>query len=132
IDKWTYHLGVYSSGERNRGFGDSNGGEFWLGTVGYDFGTRLKADKALVRLNLVHNDPDARNGFTRPLEDIASLTVDLDSVRWGLGADFSSARGYLGQSDLEAFMVMPRYNFGDALQLVARYTRVRSDAPNGV
>ena len=29
-------------------------------------------------------------------------------------------------------MVMPRYNFGDALQLVARYTRVRSDAPNGV
>lgn len=132
VDKWTYHLGVYSSGERNRGFGDSNGGEFWLGTVGYDFGARLGADKALVRLNLVDNDPDIHNGFTKPLEEIASLTFDLDSDRWGLGTDFSSAHGYLGQSDLQALMVMPRYNVNDSIQLVARYTHIESDTPNGV
>lgn len=132
IDKWTYHVGVYSSGERNRGFGDSNGGEFWLGTVGYDFGAYLEADKALVRLNLVASEPDDRNGFTKPLEEIASLTFDLGSGRWSLGTDLSSARGYSDQSDLEGFMVMPRYDFSDSLQLVARYTRVRSDAPNGV
>lgn len=132
IGHWTYHLGVYSSGDRNRGFGDSNGGEFWLGTVGYDFAARLGAEKALLRLNLVGNEPDARNGFTRPLERIASLTFDLDWGRWGVGTDLSSARGYSGQSDLSAFLVMPRYDLNDSLQVVARYTRVRSRDPNGV
>lgn len=132
IDKWTYHFGVYSSGDRNRGFGDSNGGEFWLGTAGYDFGDRLGTKQALLRLNLVSNEPDPRNGFTQPLEKIASLTFELDTGRWGLGTDVSSARGYLGHSDLSAFMVMPRFDLSDSVQLVARYTRVRSDASNGV
>ena len=132
VDEWSYHVGVYSSGESNRGFGDSNGGEFWLGTVGYDFGGWLGADKALLRLNLVDNEPDPRNGFTKPLEEIVSLTLDLDAGRWGLGTDLSSAQGYLGQSDLRGLMIMPRYDLTDAVQLVARYTYVDSDDDNGV
>jgi phosphate-selective porin OprO/OprP len=132
VSKWTYQLGLYSSGGANRGFGDSTGGEFWLGTVGYDFGERLGLDKALLRLNLVANEPEANNGFTKPLEDIASLNLELAAGRWGLGADLASARGYFGQSDLHGFMVMPRYDVNDAVQLVARYTSVSSEAPNGV
>lgn len=132
VSKWSYQLGLYSSGESNRGFGDLSGGEFWLGTVGYDFGPRLEADKALLRLNLVDNESDPGNGFTKPLEDVASLNFELDAGRWGLGADLSSAHGYFGQSDLHAFMVMPRYDLNEAVQLVARYTYVSSEDHNGV
>ncbi len=132
VDRWRYHLGVYSSGEENRGFGDSNGGEFTLGTVGYDFGGPLAAERALLSLNLVRNDPDPRNTFTRPLEKVASLNFDYAAGRFNLRADVAIATGYLGQSDLRALMAMPFYDLSDAVQLVARYTRVESDEPNGV
>jgi phosphate-selective porin OprO/OprP len=132
VDKWTYHVGLYSSGESNRGFGDSNGGEFWLGTIGYDLGERWGVDKALLRLNLVDNEPDVHNGFTKPFEKIASLSLLLGAGRWGLGADLSAARGYFGQSDLRAFMVQPTYALNGTVQLVGRYTYISSDEENGV
>jgi phosphate-selective porin OprO/OprP len=132
VRRWTYQLGLYSSGGSNRGFGDSGGGEFWLGTVGYDFGRGLGVDKALLRVNLVDNEPDADNGFTKPLAHVASLNLDLDAGRWGLGADVSAARGYFTQSGLQALMVMPRFDVSDAVQFVARYTHVSSDDVDGV
>lgn len=132
VSRWRYHAGLYSSGRRDRGFGGSEGGEFLLGTVGYDFGARLGADQAVLSLNLVDNDPHPSNGFTRPLENIASLTFAFKSGRWGLRSDVSTASGYLGQSDLEGVMVMPFYDLGDSVQLVARYTRIDSDDANGV
>jgi phosphate-selective porin OprO/OprP len=132
VERWHYHFGVYSSGERNRGFGDSNGGEFVLGTAGYDLGKRLGIDKAVLSVNLVANEPDPRNTFTRPLEDIVSLNLDLEAGRWGVRGDLSSARGYLGQSDLQGFMVMPFYNLSGSVQLVGRCTLLHSDDPNGI
>jgi phosphate-selective porin OprO and OprP len=132
FDKLNYHVGVYSSGESNRGFGDSNGGEFWLGTVGYDLAEQFGADKAVLSLNLLNNDPDENNGFTNQLEQIASLTFDWQSRRWGLRSDLSAAQGYFEQSDLMGVMVMPYYDLGNSVQLVGRFTYVDSDEPNGV
>jgi phosphate-selective porin OprO and OprP len=132
IDRWRYHAGIYSSGAINRGFGDSNGGEFLLGTVGYDLADHVGADKAILSLNVVDNDPDPRNGFTRPLERITSVNLDFERGRFGLRTDLSTARGYLGQSDLEGVMLMPFYDLGDSIQLVGRYTNLESDGPNGV
>lgn len=128
----SYQTGFYSSGEINRGFGNSNGEEFWLGTIGYDFAGRLNAEAATLNLNLVENEADERNGFTRPLERVASLNFSMETDRWGLLTDISSAKGYLGQSDLRGFMMMPFYDIGRAAQIVARYTYVHSEGDNGV
>jgi phosphate-selective porin OprO/OprP len=130
--KLVYQGGVYSSGSRDRGFGDSDGGEFLLGTVGYDFAEQLGADEALLRLNLLDNDPHPSNGFTRPLEQVTSLTFIYGRGAWRVGSDYSEAKGYFSQSDLTGASVMPSYKLNDAVELVGRYTYVASDAPNGV
>jgi len=131
-DRLIYHVGFYSSGERNRGFGDSNGGEFLLTTIGHDFGERLGVREALLRFNFVENEVDANNSFTQSLERIGSLNFMLDVGPWGLRTDFSIATGYLGQSDLVGVMVMPYYDITESLQIVTRYTLVESDDENGV
>jgi phosphate-selective porin OprO/OprP len=132
ISRWRYHAGLYSSGSIDRGFGDSDGGEFLLGTVGYDFAGGLGADQAVLSVNLVDNDPNPKNGFTRSLENVTSVTFSFESGDWGVRSDVSTARGYLGQSDIEGLMVMPFYDLSDTVQLVARYTRLDSDDANGV
>jgi len=127
-----YHVGIFSSGEKNHGLGDSNGGEFLLATIGHDFADKLEVRQALLRFNFVDNEPDPNNSFTRPLERIGSLNFSLDIGRWGLRADLSGARGYLGQSDLWGVMLTPYYNISDELQIVARYTFLESEDDNGI
>jgi phosphate-selective porin OprO/OprP len=132
MSQFVYNVGVFTSGAKDRGFGDSNGGEFVLATIGRDFGSRLSANEALLRFNYVDNEPDPNNSFTRSLEKIASLNFSFERDRWGVRSDVSSARGYLGQSDLVGLMVMPFLNLSDKKQLVFRYTLLDSDDPNGV
>jgi phosphate-selective porin OprO and OprP len=132
LGKITYHAGRFSSGDIDRGFGDSNGGEFFLGTIGYDFASMFGAKKAQLNFNYVDNEPHPSNGFTRPLEQVVSVNFDFETERWGVRADLSTAQGYLGQSDLLGFMLMPYYNLRNSNQLVWRYTYVDSDDPNGV
>jgi phosphate-selective porin OprO and OprP len=132
VSRWHYHAGLYSSGSRNRGFGDSDGGEFLLGTVGYDLAERLGVDEAVVAVNLVDNDPSPSNGFTRSLENVTSVTFSFKSGAWGIRSDVSTARGYLEQSDLEGVMIMPFYDLNESVQLVARYTYLDSDDANGI
>jgi phosphate-selective porin OprO/OprP len=127
-----YHLGVFSSGDENREFGDFTGGTFVLATVGYDFANKLGSKEALLRLNVVDNEPDENNGFTRSLEHIGSLNFSYEQANWGVRADVSTASGYLGQSDLQGVMVMPFYKATDSVELVGRYTLVDSDDDNGV
>ena len=132
IAPWTYRAGVYSSGSANRGLGEFDGGLFTLGLVGYDFGKALGVKEALLAGNYIYQQPDARNSFTRPFEHIGSLNFKLEAEKWGIRADLSAASGYLGQSDVWGLMAMPLLNLTDKLQLVGRYTFLRSDAPNGV
>jgi phosphate-selective porin OprO/OprP len=132
VGRLSYNAGYFTSGDINRGFGDSDGGEFFLGTVGHDFSERLSAKTAQLNFNYVDNEPDPANGFTRPLEQIISVNFAFEQERWGVRSDISAATGYLGQSDLAGFMIMPFYNLRNANQLVWRYTYVDSEDPNGV
>ena len=127
-----YTLGYFSSGAANRGFGDSNGEEFVLATIGHDFAAKLGAREALLRLNYVDNKPDIHNTFTRPFERITSLNFTFERDRWGVRSDVSAADGYFGQSDIDGFVVMPFFNLKPKVQLVTRYTFVESDDVHGI
>jgi phosphate-selective porin OprO/OprP len=128
-----YFAGIFSSGNGNPEFGDFTGGQFGLLTLGHDFAATSGAKQALLRLNLVYNEPDPDNGFTNLLEKIASLTFSYEAdASWGMRTDISAASGYLGQPDIWGFVVMPFYRFNEHTEVVARYTYVKSDGDNGV
>jgi phosphate-selective porin OprO/OprP len=130
--KWHYHLGLYTSGSATPEFGNFDGGVFVLSTIGYDFAESLKAKKAELILNYVHNQEDEDNTFTRSLSDVVSLHFDFERRRWGVRTDLSGGLGYGGQSDLWGVMVMPYYNLTPKFQAVARYTWLKSRDDNGV
>jgi phosphate-selective porin OprO/OprP len=129
---WIYRGGIYSSGAKNREFGEFTGGLSTLGLVGYDFGKALHAKEAVLAGNYVYQHPDRQNTFTRPLEHIFSVNFKFDKGQWGVRTDVSGATGYLGQSNLWGVMAMPFYNFTDKLQFVGRYTFLESDRINGL
>lgn len=132
IAPWTYRLGVYSTGEANRELGEFTGGGATLGVLGYDFARKLGVREALLTGNYVYQRPDENNTFTRQLEHVGSVNFRFEDAGWGARADLSMASGYLGQSDLKAFSVMPFVNFGPKLQFVSRYTAISSADPNGI
>jgi phosphate-selective porin OprO/OprP len=129
---WNYFLGLFSSGDDDPEFGDFKGGEFVLGTLGRNFKQQLGADDALLRLNLVYNEPDPENGFTNLLEKIVSLNFQYEKNGVGVRSDISAGAGYYGQSDLWGFYVMPYLRFSDSMELVARYTYIDSEDENGI
>jgi phosphate-selective porin OprO/OprP len=129
---WVYRVGMYSGGEANDEFGEFTGGIVTLGVLGYDFADRLGWKEALVAGNYVYQDPDPNNTFTRRLQHVASVSLRLEARKWGARAEASAASGYSGQSDLRSVTAMPFLNVTDKLQVVARYTFITSDAPNGI
>lgn len=130
--KWRYNSGVFSGGGKNREFGEFNAGYFGLASVGRDFADALGVKKALLRADYVYNQPDRRSDFTRPFENIGALVFILDSGRWGFSGDLVAGDGSLGQSDAVGTTAMPWLRLTDALQLVGRFTFVKSDDRNGV
>jgi phosphate-selective porin OprO/OprP len=129
---WIYRIGIYSSGEMNREFGEFNGGTSTLAVVGYDFAPRLKVREALLTGNYVYQTVDQDNTFTRQLDHIASFNFRFEGAKWGARSDFTMASGYLGQSDMWGVEAMPFYNLTAKLQAVVRYTYLDSERPNGI
>ena len=132
VAPWVYRGGVYSSGAMNRELGEFSGDYFTLALVGYDFAEMLDAKEAVLTGNYLYQHPDSDNTFTRQLEHIVSVHLRFEDDRWGFRGDVSNATGYLGQSDLKAFLAMPFFNITDKLQAVGRYTYIDSDDPNGI
>jgi len=132
IAPWNYRFGVYSSGAMNREFGEFNGGGFLLAVVGYDFAKKLGMKEALVTGNYVYQDPNVNNTFTRPNQQVASVWTRFEADNWGVRTDLDVSQGYLGQSDMWGWMVMPFYNFTNRLQGVTRITHLSSADPNGL
>src|SRR5262245_4684088 len=132
IARWNYTFTTYSAGQANKEFGEFNGGVATLAVVGYDFANTFGMREALLSGNYVHQTPDARNTFTRQLGDILSINLQLETTRWGLRTDVSTAAGYLGQSDIWGVMAMPYLNITDKFQVVGRYTLLGSEDPNGL
>ena len=129
---WVYQLGVYSGGSKNREFGEFDGSAFGLLSLGYDFSEALGVEDALLTGNYVYQDPDSHNTFTRQLQHMASVNFRFEVDRWGFRFDFSSASGYMGQSDLWGVMTMPFFNVTSRFQIVGRHTSLRSQGANGV
>jgi len=132
VAPWNYRIGVYSAGEANKEFGKFDGSAAILGVVGYDFAKALDVKEAVLSANYVHQSPDRDNTFTRPLEHVLSINLKLETTRWGLRTDLSTAAGYLSQPDLWALTTMPYYNATDKLQFITRYTLIDSSGPNGI
>jgi phosphate-selective porin OprO/OprP len=129
---WTYRVGVYSGGSRNREFGEFDGSAFLLTRLGYDFAKRLGVEKAELVGAYVYQDPDPQNTFTQPFKHVGSLTLDLEAGAWGLRTDVSGGSGVLGQGDILGVAAMPYYNLTEHAQLVGRYTFVGSPDDNAV
>ncbi len=142
IGAWEYNTGLFSGGSyyapqsqfegSSKEFGNFNGGNFWLASIGYDFARMLNVKRALLRADFVQNDPDTQSNATRSLSQIGSLNFQLDAGRWGLSADVAAGRGALGQSDVFGAVVMPWFNITQKLQMVARYTYLASADPDGL
>src|SRR5262245_31494515 len=132
IAPWNYRLTTYSPGQANKEFGEFNGGVATLAVLGYDFANTFGVKEALLSGNYVHQTPDVRNTFTRQLEDILSINLKVESIRWGLRTDVSTAAGYLGQSDIWGVTAMPYLNITDKFQVIGRYTFLGSEDPNGL
>jgi phosphate-selective porin OprO/OprP len=60
------------------------------------------------------------------------VNFKLATGRWGVRADVSGAKGYLGQSNLWGAMAMPYFDATNKVQLVGRYTFLNSSRNNGV
>jgi phosphate-selective porin OprO/OprP len=127
-----YHVGLFSSGDKDPEFGDFKGGKFILINVGHDFADRLGAKEALLRFNYIDNEPDPENGFTKLLEQIWSLNFKFEDDGWGFRTDISAGYGYEDQSDMWGYVLMPFYELTDSLELVGRYTHIHSDEENDV
>jgi phosphate-selective porin OprO/OprP len=132
VSPWIYRAGLYSAGAANRELGRFSGDYFTLALLGYDFAKALGAKEAVLTGNYLYQHPDVDNTFTQRLEHIGSIHFRLERGRAGLRSDFSTAAGYLDQSDLWAVMLMPFVNVTDKLQAVTRYTHVESEGVNGV
>ena len=130
--KWSYHAGVYATGNDQDEFGHFDGSAFGLASLGYDFSEDIGADDATLAVNYVYNGEDAGNRSTRQLEQVASINFTYARDKWGVRMDLSGGQGFLGQSDLWGAMVLPHYDVTDNFQVVARYTYVTSSDPNGV
>jgi phosphate-selective porin OprO/OprP len=113
-----YHVGLFSSGDKDPEFGDFKGGKFILINVGHDFADRLGAKEALLRFNYIDNEPDPENGFTKLLEQIWSLNFKFEDDGWGFRTDISAGYGYEDQSDMWGYVLMPFYELTDSLELV--------------
>ena len=132
-DDWSYRVGVFTNGTANPEFGEFDATWMALVGFGYDFKDALGADKALVGFDYVYQDPTEETTFTRAHEHVASLNLDYQEGRFGLGADVSASSGYGSQSDLFGFTLMPSYYLVDKkLQAVARYTFISSSDPKGI
>jgi phosphate-selective porin OprO/OprP len=132
---WFYNAGVFSQGEQDAEFGSFTAGSAWVGTVGYDFSKQLGSEEASLQLDYVYNEETPSNPtlFTnRSMGQLVSLNGRYHDGCFGVRADLSHGDGFLGQSDMWGFVLMPYVDLTDKLQLVARYTFMESDRNDGI
>ena len=131
VDKrWSYKAGLFST-DGDEEFSSFDASYFTLTSLGYDWAQDTGMDKAVVRIDYVHNDKDSDNN-TRDFSNVVSLTSQWEKGSWGLWTDLSAGDGYFEQSDVWGISLMPFYNSSELIQWVARYTYIESDGHNGV
>ncbi len=132
VGGFQYTAGYFSGGTETKEFGNFDEGHFALASLGYDFAKQLGVKKALLRADYVYNDRNAESNATRSFENVGSLNFQFAQENWGFSTDLAVGTGYGSQSDVWGLVVMPWYNITKQLQIVARYTYMESEDPNGI
>ena len=104
---------------------------FTVLSLAYNFAPDLKLDNATIRVDYVYNKED-ENANTPEFSQVLSLVTKWEQGGWGLWTDIAAGQGYGSQSDLWGVALMPFYGVSPHIQLVLRYTYLKSDDNNGV
>jgi phosphate-selective porin OprO/OprP len=131
-NNWAYRVGIFSSGRENPEFGEFDGSYFGLATLAYFFEDHFNLDDGVIGFDLVYQDEDEDNTFTRKNESIYALSFRVEDDRWGLHGNISASQGYQGQSDLWGALIMPFYKVTEKFELVTRYTHMESSDTQGI
>ncbi|MEX2581288.1 MAG: porin [Verrucomicrobiales bacterium] len=131
LGNWHYNVGIFSA-STNPEFGDFQGGNFGLFSLGYDFTDAVALDTALVRFDYVNQQEHSNNNGTRDFAQILSLNGQFEQGPWGIWTDVAFGDGYRGQDDVFGLQLMPFYNVTDKLQLVASYNYLKGRGDNSV
>ncbi len=131
-DEYRFTAGLFSGGSASPEFGNFDGSVFGLFTAGRDFAEELDANEAILALHWVVQDPDPKNTFTRPNEQVASINFRYEKDRWGWRGDLSRSAGVFDQADLTGVVLMPYLNLNEQWQVVARATFLESDGADGI
>ena len=125
---WVHNYGIFSndSGPEFSEVGEEK--YFLLVSTGYDFGSDLNVDQALVRFDYVLNR-ESENIGTPDLEHVFSLVGMYDNGPFHLWGDLSFGESFDG-NDISGISIMPFYDINETVQLVAKYTFVSSSDNN--
>jgi phosphate-selective porin OprO/OprP len=126
--RWKYKTGLFSSHGGNE-LGHFTAGYFGLFSLAYDLSPALGFKNATLRLDYVNTD---EHPGAAEMDQVISLVSEWEQHQWGLRTDISAGKGTADQSDLWGLVLMPFYKLDDRLQLVFRYTYIKSKDPNGV
>lgn len=131
-DEHRFTAGLFSGGSASPEFGNFDGSVFGLFTAGRDFADELDATEAILALHWVVQDPDPKNTFTRPHEQVASINFRYEKDRWGWRGDLSRSLGSFDEADLTGLVLMPYLNLNEQWQVVARATFLESEGADGI
>jgi len=128
---WEYYTGVLS-GELDKAFSRFQAGYYYVSGLGYDFKKELNVDRALLRLDYVHNDGDAGNAAAKPFANTVDLEAVVRNGRYGFNGTVIGGSGLGTQPDVWGFELMPTFAITKKLEFVARYTFLDSAGPGGI
>ncbi|MEX2581289.1 MAG: porin [Verrucomicrobiales bacterium] len=131
IGNWYYNVAGFSS-SINSEFGDFDGGNFGIFSIGYDYTDFVPLDKAVIRFDYVNQQEHSNNNGTRDFAQLLSLNGQFEKGPWGIWTDVAFGDGYRGQDDVFGLQLMPFYNVTDKLQLVASYNYLKGRGDNSV
>jgi phosphate-selective porin OprO/OprP len=129
-ERWAYKAGIFSS-DGSKELSHFEAAYFTLLSLGYNFAEGFELDNAIIRVDYVYNKED-EEANTRDFSHVLSLVTKWEQGDWKLWTDFSAGRGYGSQSDLWGVALMPAYDITLHIQLVLRYTYLKSVDNNGV
>ncbi|QIF00585.1 porin [Roseimicrobium sp. ORNL1] len=126
INNFVYAFGAFA-GEYDPEFGGFDAGAVFQTSVGYDFGSALGVEKALVKLDWQWSTDDSNTEGPGSYEHAFSLNSNIEQGRWSVYTDAMAATGYNNVGDVWGFMVTPAVFVADSVQLVLRYQYAHGD-----
>ena len=130
VNNFKYFVGGFTNDE-GENFSRFNAKYFGMITLIYDFKKFLPFDKASLRVDYVNNK-EHELASTRAFTQVVSISNKIEKRGIGIWSDYAFGKGFTNQSDVSGISTMIFYNISKHIQLVSRYTFVKSSENNGV